>query len=84
MKWSIHKGLGHHQLITSQYMGGGPQVKGFKGCGLGWGEKEGLFWGSHSNFFGERRLVGMVSHPKEASMGWDHLMHAIKVGNREA
>ena len=24
---------------------------------------------------------GMTSHPKEISMGWDHLMHVVKVGD---
>ena len=24
---------------------------------------------------------GMTAHPKEVSMGWDHLMHAVKVGD---
>ena len=48
-----------------------------------WGEREGLFWGSRSNFFGERCPAGMTSHQKEVNMGLDHLMHAIKVGNEE-
>ena len=30
----MHKGPRHHLLVPSQYMGGGPQVKGFRGYGL--------------------------------------------------
>ena len=49
-----------------------------------WGEGEGLFRGSCSNFFGEKCPARMTSYPKEVSMSWDHLMHAIEVGEREA
>ena len=28
--------------------------------------------------------AGMASHPKEASMGWYHLMHVIEVGGKIA
>ena len=49
----MHKGLGHHLLVPSQYMSGGPQVKVFRGCGLAMGRKLGLFWDSCSSFFGE-------------------------------
>ena len=35
-EWSMHKGPGHHLLIPSLYMGGGPRVKVFRG----WGENE--------------------------------------------
>ena len=44
----------------------------------------GLFWGSRSNFFGKRCPAGMVSHLKKVNVGWDHMMHAIEVGNEEA
>ena len=47
MKWSMHKGLGHHLLVPSQYMGGGPRVKVFSGCGLVVGEK-GVYFGVHA------------------------------------
>ena len=68
--WSIHKGPSHHLLVPSQYMGGGPWVKGIRVCSGG-REKEGggLFWGSHLNFFGEKCPVGMASHPKEVRAG---------------
>ena len=33
------QGPGHHLLVPNQYMGGGPSVKGFKGCGLAVGRK---------------------------------------------
>ena len=31
----------------------------------------------------ERCPVGMASHPKEVSMGWNHLMHVIEVGDEK-
>ena len=43
--------------------------------------KGGLFWGSRSSFFKERCPTRMASHLKEVSMGWDHQMHAIEVGD---
>ena len=39
-KWSMYKGPGHHLLVLSQYMGGGPWVKAFMGCGLVMGRKK--------------------------------------------
>ena len=77
----MHKGQGHHLLVPSQYMGGGPQVKTFRGCGLAVGRKRGLFGGSCLSFFRERCPAGMASHPKKVNMGWDHQMHAIEVGD---
>ena len=68
MKWSMHKGPGHHLLVPSQYMGGGPRVKVFSGCGLVMGEK-GVYFGVPAQTFGKRCLVGMASHPKEVNMG---------------
>ena len=65
-------------------MAGGPWVKTFRGCGLAVGRKKGLFWGYRSSSFGGRYPTGMVSHPKEVSIGCDHLIYAIKVGNEEA
>ena len=62
-------------------MGGGPWVKGFRGCGLAVRRKKGSIWGSRSNFFGDECPVRMTSHPKEVSMSYDHLMHAIEVGD---
>ena len=55
-KWSIQKGPGHHILVPSQYMGGGPQVNGFRGYGLAVERKRGsilgfqlkLLWGKMS------------------------------------
>ena len=41
----MHKGPGHHLLVPSQYMGGGPQVKVFSGCGLAVGRKRGSILG---------------------------------------
>ena len=82
-KWSIHKGPRHHLLVLSQYMGGGPQVKGIRGCGLAAGERGGLFWDPRSNFFGKKCPTRMTSHPKEVNMSYDHLMHAIEISEGE-
>ena len=35
-----------------------------------------LFWG--------KCLAGMTSHPKEANISWNHEVHVIEVGKREA
>ena len=80
----MHKWSGHHLLVSSQYMGGGPLVKAFKGCGLVVGRKKWSILGFLLKLLWERCFAGMTSHPKEVSIGWDHLMHAIEVGNEEA
>jgi len=36
---------GHHLFVPSQYMGGGPRVKAFRGCGLAVGRKMGSILG---------------------------------------
>ena len=41
----MHKGPRHHPLVPSQYMGGGPQVKGFRGYGLAVGRKRESIFG---------------------------------------
>ena len=59
-KWSIHTGPRHHLLVPSQYMRGGPQVKGIIGCGLAVGRKREsilgfplkLLWGEMSYWDG--------------------------------
>ena len=51
---------------------------------LGSREKKGSILKFSLKLLWERYPVGMISHPKEVSMGWDHLMHVIKVGNEEA
>ena len=79
----MHKGPGHHLLVPSQYMGGGPWVKVFRWCGLVVGRKWGLFWGSRSSFFGEISYWDGIS-PKSNKYGLGHLMHAIEVGDEVA
>ena len=54
-----------------------------KGVVWRWGERGSLFWGSRSNFFGEKCLAGMASHPKKVRMSWNYWMHAIEVGEGE-
>ena len=48
------------------------------------GEKKGSILGFPLKLLWERYPVGMAYHPKEVSMGWDHLIHAIKASNEEA
>ena len=45
MEWSMHKGLGHHLFVPSQYMRGGSRVKAFRGCGLAVRRKMGSILG---------------------------------------
>ena len=59
----------------------GPRSRGFKGRGLVVGGKGGLYLVSYRDFFWGIYLAGMVSYPKEVINGWDHLMHAIELGN---
>ena len=37
---ALAQGLGHHLRVPSQYMGSGPSIKGFEGCGFAIGRKE--------------------------------------------
>ena len=73
------QGLGHHQLAPSQYMGGRPSVKGFRGCGLAVGRKKSILEFLLRLLSGEC-FIGMTFLPKEKNTGRDHLMHAIGVG----
>ena len=47
-KWSMHKGPRHHLLVPSQYMGGGPMVKAFRGWGLVVGRKKRVYSKVHT------------------------------------
>ena len=79
----MHKGLGHHLLVPSQYMSGGPQVKVFRGCGLAMG-RNGVYSGIPAQASLGKCPVRMSFHLKEVSMGWNHLMHAIEVSDEVA
>ena len=72
-----------HQSVPSQYKRSELMVKGFRGCGLVVGEKESIF-GFQLRLLLEIYFVGMVSYPKVVVDGWDHLMHAIEVGEEVA
>ena len=65
-------------------MGGGPHVKGIRGCGLAVGRKRESILGFLLKLLWEKCPAGMASHPKEVRIRWDHLMHAIEVGEGEA
>ena len=56
MEWSMHKRLGHHLLVPSQYMGGEPQVKTFRWW---WGEK-GVYTG----------VLAQASLGRDVLLGW--------------
>jgi len=79
----MHKGPGHHLLIPSQYLGGGPLVKVFKRCGLAMGGKWGSILGFPPKFLWGECPAGIGFHQKEESIGWDHLMHAIEVDGNQ-
>ena len=51
---------------------------------FGGGEKKRYILGFALKLLWEKCSAGMTSHLKEVSMGWDHLMHGIEVGNEEA
>ena len=60
--------LGHHQPVPSQYKGGGPTIRGFRGRGLVVGGKGGLYLVSCRDFFWGI-YPRMVSYPKEVING---------------
>ena len=47
---------------------------------FGSGEKRGSILGFSLKLLWGKCPTGMTFHLKEVSMGWDHLMHAIEVG----
>ena len=61
-------------------MGGGPWIKGIKGCGLAMGRKRGPILGfSLKLLWGEMPCWDGISL-KKVNMSWDHLIHAMEVG----
>ena len=46
--------LKHNLFVPNKYRGGGPWVRGKKGCGLVVGRRGSLFWGSHLSSFGRK------------------------------
>ena len=48
-KWSMHTRLRHRLPEPSQYRGGGPRVKGMRGCGLAIGRR-GAYFGVPAQF----------------------------------
>ena len=83
-KWSMYKGPRHHLLVPSQYMGGGPWVKVFRGYSLAVGRNGGFILGFPFKLLWKKCPTGIVFHLKEVSMGYDHLIHAIVVGDEIA
>ena len=61
----MHTRPNHHLLVPSQYMGGGPRVKGMKGRGLAIGRKRVYFGVLAQTSFGKKCPTGMASQPKE-------------------
>ena len=80
IEWSMRKGPRHHLLVPSQYMGGGPWVKVFRGCGLEV-RRKGVYSGVPAQVSLGKCPIRMTFHPKEVCVGRDHLMHAIEVGD---
>ena len=53
------EGPGHHQLVPSQYKGGGPMVKGIQRAWFGGGGEKGVYiWFPAVTSFGEYILLG--------------------------
>ena len=65
-------------------MGGGPRVKGIRGCGLAVVRKKGSILRFPLKLLWEKCPAGMASRPKEVRMSWNHLMHALEVDEGEA
>ena len=78
------QGSEHHQLVPSQYKGGGSTVKGIQWVWFGGGGKRGSIFGFQPWLFSGMYHIGMVSYPRKIVDGWDHLMHVIKVGGEIA
>ena len=78
------QGPEYHQLVPSQYKGGGPMVKGIQRVWFGGGRNRVLYLVSSHDFFLRIYPTGMVSYQKEVVDGWDYLMHAIEVGGEVA
>ena len=82
-----HNGSKYHQLVPSQYKGGGSTVKGFRGCGFGpfgSGEKRGYFEIPAETSFGKRPCWDGISPKKRQVKDCDHSMHAIGIGKERA
>ena len=79
----MHKEPGHHLLVPNNTWKVGHRSRYSKGVVWRWGEK-----GVYSRVLAQVSLtecpVGMAFHPKEVSVGWDHLMHAIEVNGEVA
>ena len=73
----------YHQLVPSQYMGGGSWVRGKIGCGLAVGKRGKPIPGFSLKLFWGKCPAGMTYHLKEAKMSWNHYMHTIRVSKRE-
>ena len=54
----MHARLKHHLPVPSRYRGGGPRVRGKRGCGLAVGKKEAYFRVLAQAFLGEIVLLG--------------------------
>ena len=78
------QGPEHHQPVPNQYKEGGPMVKRFRGCGLVVGRKVVYFEVPVEPSFGENALLGWHFALKRQAKGYDHSMHAIRVGRRRA
>ena len=79
-KWSLYKGPKYHLLVPSQYMGGGPQVKGIRGCGLAVGRKKGSILRFPLKLLWEKCPTRMASHPNACHRGrWGRGLILIQV-----
>ena len=79
----LTQGPEHHLLVPNQYRRSGPSVKRFGGCRLVVGRK-GVYFGVPIKVsFGENALLRWNFAQKRQAKGWGHLMHAIRVVERE-
>ena len=67
-----HTRFRHHPLVSSQYRGGGPWVRGKRGCGLVVGRRGQSILGFPLKLFWRKCPAGITYHQKEGKMSWNH------------
>ena len=77
-KWSTHTRVRHHLPVLNQYKGGGPQVRGKRGCGLVVGRRGSLFRGSLSNSFRGNVMLGW--YPTQKRQTWAGITRCMLEG----
>ena len=64
--------LRYHLPVPSQYRGGGPRVLGKRGCGLTVRRRREPILGFPLKLFWGKCPAGMIYHPKQTNMSYNH------------